>query len=201
MRLEDNSSQLLNQKKNEMKKLILFACVAALNTAYAQTTTPTTGNSNGSTSNSGNSNGNTSTSGNANVNTPTGVLNSYNRDYPNTNATWTMDGNNYRADYSNNGMNQAAIYDRNGNRLSSERQLSQGSYPSAISDYYTSNYPNEQYNVWSSQDKAGNTTYYVKRNEEMVWFDKNGKYKNKTKIKSSKNSDHSSPTRSNQKNK
>ncbi len=129
---------------------------------------------------------NTAIPDNTGVQTPSLITNHFNVDYPNNNPTWRQDGSNYRAEYidSKTNMGKAAIYDKNGVRIGTEEQLATGSYPITISDYYTKTYPNEtDYQVWSTNDGLGNTTYYINRKSETLWFDKTGKYKNKSKTK------------------
>lgn len=148
-----------------MKKILLLAFAASLNMALAQT--------------------NTATPSGSDLQTPSSVNSRYSTDYPNTTPAWSMDGSDYRADY-NDGTNHSVVYDKSGNRLSTDNEMREGAYPAGINDYYKTNYPSETYTVWSSQDKSGETSYYVKRKTEKVWFDKNGKYKSKTKIKTDK---------------
>ena len=121
-----------------------------------------------------------------NVQAPSGVSTRFSNDYPNMQPTWTMDGSNYRADYTDGSLNRSVIYDPSGKMMSKEEMLGNGTYPSTIGDYYTKNYPNEKYEVWSSTDPSGDMSYYTKRNSETVWFDKSGKYKKTTKTKTVK---------------
>lgn len=149
-----------------MKKLLLLAsAIVLINNASAQTTTPTP---------------------NGGIQTPNTITNRFSTDYPNMNATWTMDGKNYRAEYMDNSRWHSVTYDANGKMTNREEQLTMGNYPSAIGDYYTKNYPNEKYEVWSSTDGDGKTSYFTNRNSETLWFDNSGKYKNKSKAKERK---------------
>jgi hypothetical protein len=145
-----------------MKKIIIAAMLAfGMNVLSAQVNTGTT---------------TTGTSTHPNV--PAGVNARFGTDYPNTSATWRMDGSDYTAtwmDKSTN-MNRSVTYDKNGNLISNDNEMSSGSYPNGISDYYSQNYPGEDYKVWSSKDAKGNTTYYTMRNGKKVRFDKNGQY-------------------------
>lgn len=154
-----------------MKKIILIAvAVFSIEIATSQTNTAQADNTNG-------------------VQTPVLISTHFNVDYPNNNATWYNDGTNYRAEYmdAKTNMGKAVTYDKNGVRIGTEEQWSSGTYPSTISEYYTKTYPNESdYQVWSTNDGLGNTTYYTNRKSETIWFDKNGKYKSKTKKKSYK---------------
>lgn len=149
-----------------MKKLI-FSAVAALciSVATAQTTTPNAPP--------------TTPAVPGNIQTPNTVTDQFRIDYPNTNPTWTMDGNNYRGEYADpaTNMRHSVIYDKNGKMLSREELINRKDYPAGINAYYAEKYPNENYEVWSSTDASGNRSYYTKRNDETIRFDKDGKYK------------------------
>lgn len=147
-----------------MKKLFLFAAIAFSSFAVnAQTTTATPDNSN--------------------MQTPGPVSTRFTTDHPNTQASWTMDGSNYRANYTDGSVHHGATYDAKGKLISTDEQLGAGAYPAEIGDYYTKTYPNETYEVWSSTDAKGEKTFYTTRNSETVWFDKSGKYKSTMKTK------------------
>ena len=153
-----------------MKKSILMLLSAfGLNAGMAQSTTSTTTNSDS-------------------VKPPLSVSTKFQNDYPNTNATWVMDGDNYAAEYKNMNTNLGTriIYDMNGNRVSTHNEMGAGKYPVVIGDYYTTNYPKEIYTVWSSDDESGNTTYYSKGKENTIWFDKDGKYMSTIPVSNSK---------------
>jgi hypothetical protein len=147
---------------NIMKKIIITALlVFGMNALWAQVNTGTT---------------TTGTSQHPNV--PASVNARFGTDYPNTSATWRMDGSNYAASWTDKttNMGRTVIYDKNGNLISNDNEMSNGTYPSGISDYYSQNYPGEDYKVWSSMDSKGNTSYYTMRNGQRVHFDKDGKY-------------------------
>jgi hypothetical protein len=156
-----------------MKRTILIAFAAiGLNAAIAQTNTPVGRDLNG-------------------VDPPAVVTNKFQTDYPNINADWRMDEDNYAAEYRDpaTNMGRILVYDRNANLIRTDNEMKEG-YPDMIGNYYTKTYPNEDYKVWSSKDGKGNITYYSNRNDDVLWFDKNGKY-TKTKpgnrVKKSKN--------------
>jgi hypothetical protein len=115
------------------------------------------------------------------VNVPSPVQTRFSTDYPNSTATWTMDGNNYSASYNDPGssLGRTVVYDKNGTTLRTDAEMISGTYPLGINDYYTQNYPNESYTVWSSRDANGNTTYSSKRKGKKIWFDRDGKYQEK----------------------
>jgi hypothetical protein len=116
---------------------------------------------------------------------PKPVQSRFTTDYPNISPTWGAQGMNYTAQYTDQSSNQhrMVVYDRNGNVLSTDAEVDNTVYPVAISDYYTKNFPNEKYVVWSSQDGNGNINYYSKRKTEVLWFDKSGAYKSSKPIK------------------
>jgi hypothetical protein len=127
---------------------------------------------------------NTQTTTNQTVKVPESVNKRFSADYPDSKSTWTMRGNNYRAEYrdQSTNLNRAVIYDMAGNPIGTERELNMSDYPGTLRDYYNSNYPNESYKVWSSEDKTGKRTYYVPRKNEMIWFDEKGNYRTKNSI-------------------
>lgn len=106
----------------------------------------------------------------------------FSTDYPNINSNWSRVGSNYRAEYADtaSSLGRAIIYDANGNPVGTESQLGRGEYPATVNDYYSKTYPNEEFNVWSSQDNTGKPAYYVTRESDVIWFDDKGNYKNKT---------------------
>lgn len=147
-----------------MKKviIILFAALA-INTAIAQTNTPT---------------GMQTTP--PGVNAPSIVLNNFTTNQPNTKVEWRMDEENYAADYKDNitGRGRTIVYDRDGNVLRRDYEVEYTVYPGTIGQYYSENYPKEKYIVWSSEDGDGNLSYYYSYHDygKIVWFDKDGKY-------------------------
>lgn len=111
-------------------------------------------------------------------NVPSTVTNKFNTDNPNVKADWQTEGDHYTAQYMDetNHMNKTVVYDKSGNVVRTDMEINKSTYPATITDYYTKNYPTEEYKVWSSIDNNGNTTYYTKRKSETLWFDKNGSY-------------------------
>ena len=85
---------------------------------------------------------------------------------------------NYQAEYydQSNNLGRTVVYDRNGTIIREDHELGAGDFPTAIGDYYTQNFPNESYRVWSSEDVSGNRVYYGKCKDQVAWFDKEGKY-------------------------
>jgi hypothetical protein len=112
------------------------------------------------------------------VNVPLVVKTKFSRDYPNSIPDWGLDGSYYSAVYYDqvNNLGRAVVYDKSGKVIRVDTEMSAGSYPLAINDYYLQNYPDEGYTVWSSKDRAGMLMYYSTRQGKKIWFDKNGKH-------------------------
>jgi len=109
---------------------------------------------------------------------PGNVSKRFTTDYPNTNSTWTKSGTNYRAEYmdTKSKTGRAVVYDMNGNPVGMERELSRSDYPANINQYYTASYPNEEYRIWTSDDKTGKQTYFIPRKTEILYFDDKGTF-------------------------
>jgi hypothetical protein len=148
--------------KNELKKLktmkkitAIAALLFSMNILLAQTTT-TDYNS-----------------------VPNNISQQFKKDYPNSSAEWVVDGdNNYLAEFKNPTTKGSTIvvYDRDGRLVRTESEIADKSYPNEIDNYYSKQFPNAQYKVWSSKDARGNSTYYIKHNGDVHWFDKEGKF-------------------------
>lgn len=113
------------------------------------------------------------------------VLNQFKTDYPNQQPAWSMNDDYYRASFidGKNKNGHAAAYDKQGNVIYREEQLAKGDYPTGIANYYTSNFPNDKYEIWSNTNKTGLRCFYTKHNNEILWFDEKGNYRNKSKNK------------------
>lgn len=112
-----------------------------------------------------------------------GTVNSrFSTDNPGMTSTWSRSDTYYRAEYmdKDSRSGRAILYDENGNPMGTEREIGTADYPTGVSDYYTKNYPNEPYKVWSSEDKTGKRSYYVTRESDVIWFDDKGAYKSKS---------------------
>jgi len=104
------------------------------------------------------------------------VLDKFKQAYPDITPEWKMDGKNFVASFVDpntlKGIN--IVYDKDGNVIRKETELENSSYPQSINDYYINKYPGEKYKTWSSVDNTGVSTYYIKRANETIWFDKGG---------------------------
>lgn len=124
---------------------------------------------------------------------PAAVMRSFTLTYPNAGALWTVnDDNTYSAEYidEKTNMGSVIIYDQQGNLAAVESELHNDAYPVAIALYYIKNYPKEKFTIWSHYDTNDNKTYFAKRDQEVIWFNRDGKYihtvKNKTQLITSK---------------
>lgn len=109
---------------------------------------------------------------------PAVVIQNFTTQFPTVTAAWRMEGKNYRARFVDpqNKLGRAIVYDKEGNVIRTENEVDKAGYPSAIGDYYSDNYPGETYQVWYTDEKTGaKTLYFTNRNDETIWFDKEGK--------------------------
>lgn len=152
-----------------MRKTILAALLAfGMNVITAQTNTATGSNTNTSSGNQSNE-----------IKVPQQIASKFSTDYPNMNATWGRDGDNYTATYSDQGSNSGRkiTYDKNGDLMYNDMEMNGTNYPTGIDEYYMTNFPNEKYTIWSSDDGKGNMSYYSKSKDGKTnWFDKDGKF-------------------------
>jgi hypothetical protein len=109
---------------------------------------------------------------------PSSISNKFNTDYPDALPAWESDGTTYRAQYKDKitKRDRALVYDGNGNIIRTDNEMDRNAFPAGVSDYYKFNYPNEEPQVFVTEDNMGNRQYFIKRNSGMIWFDKNGKY-------------------------
>lgn len=109
---------------------------------------------------------------------PKAVSEQFTREHPGITPSWKADGKLYKAYYtdSKTNMGQLVVYDDKGNVQRRESELDKLAYPSSINDYHSRNFPGESYKLWSVDDKTGVRTYYSERNQQLMWFDKNGNY-------------------------
>jgi hypothetical protein len=116
---------------------------------------------------------------------PASILSKFKNDYPGEQPTWSTDNGNYRAVFVDGSKmyGHAVAYDMQGNVVYREERIASSNYPSGVTSYYTTNYPNDKYEVWASTDKSGKKKYYSNHNLETLWFDENGTYVSKTKVR------------------
>ncbi len=109
---------------------------------------------------------------------PDNVNDSFTKNHPNVVPNWSKDGENFRAIYEDPLTHKGVliIYNKQADVIRSEFEIDNADQPKPISDYYNKNYPQEKYKTWSTQDHTGVKTYYIIRNNEVMYFDKDGNY-------------------------
>src|SRR5688500_20058555 len=153
-----------------MKKSLLLLCAAfSMSAVVAQNTNPPTSPS---TTQPQNSKTQSSTWQNTpaqqNTQVPGTINQRFTTDYPNIKPNWSTSGTNYRAEYmdTETRLGRAVLYDQNGNPVGKELELNRTEYPKTITEYYSSNYPNEEFRIWSAEDMTGKRNYFVTRKSE-----------------------------------
>ncbi len=108
---------------------------------------------------------------------PAEVKDKFIKEHPSVTPSWSMDGKNFKAEFvdPNTFKGNCIVYDAEGNVIRRENEMENASYPKSINDYFIKTYPGEKFKTWSSLDARGNRTFYIKRNNDQVWFDKDGK--------------------------
>jgi len=174
-----------------MKKQILLAALLAGATlgVNAQTTTPTTTNSQGTTNNQSTNNGTTTiqqgtntanrpyqSQTNYNMMTESGIpqniRDTYGSSYNGATGTkWEGDGTNYRSTFQQNGKNMSVIYDKNGKMTESRTSMEMTDFPQSVQTAMKGRNANMPYEV-----KMGNNTYYSATvGDQEMYYDKTGK--------------------------
>lgn len=149
-----------------MKKIIICMMLCAIGTvglAQTKTKTPT----------------GTQQAPSKNQTVPDNIRTHFSDNYPNVRgAEWSTSGNNHSVKYRNDqNLQQVITYDNNARVIRQDQQLDEMRIPTGVTSYYNTNYPNQtDYMVWSSQDNAGNVTYYSTYNNQMIYFDATGNY-------------------------
>ena len=115
---------------------------------------------------------------------PASICKRFLNNFPNTNPTWDMEGDNYIAQYKDDitKRNRLVFINKNGNIVRSDSEMDGLSYPPAIVNFYHDTHPNEIFNVWISEDNNGNRTYYSVLDTCVLWFDGKGNYAAKIEI-------------------
>ncbi len=109
---------------------------------------------------------------------PQAIVDKFIKEYPGITPSWRMDGKNFQAEFVNptTFKGNVIVYDKDGNVIRRENEMENASYPPNINTYFIKKYPGEKFKTWTTQNENGEETYYIKRNNEIVWFDKNGNY-------------------------
>jgi hypothetical protein len=152
-------------EKPVMKKIYLLILISCSVFAVAQRTTSIPKKNNSETSSP------------REVKPPDVIVERFNKEHPGVTPTWRMDGKNYVADFvdANTLKGMTIVYDAEGKVIRRESEVENSSYPQVINDYYIKHYPGEKYRTWTSQDEKGERRYFIKRDRNTLWFDKEGK--------------------------
>ena len=110
--------------------------------------------------------------------TPASIQEKFKKEYPDVTPTWRKDEKYYVADFTdtNSFKGTTIAYDKNGNVVRRESEMENSTYPAAINNYFVKNYPGEKFKTWKSLDETGEQKYCIKREYQVLWFDKEGNY-------------------------
>lgn len=117
---------------------------------------------------------------------PDSISNKFKSSYPNVkNAQWKTDKNLYTASYRDSmNFENRVIYDKTGKFQMNQRQISSTTAPKPVNDYYQANYPKEtDYFIWRQDDYNGMQQFFIERQNEILYFDENGKFLKKEALK------------------
>jgi hypothetical protein len=114
----------------------------------------------------------------AQITPPPAIEEKFKNEHPSVTPTWSMDGQNFKAEFIDPATfkGNSIVYDKEGNVMRRENEMENSSYPQGINDFYIKKYPGEKFKTWSSQDNSGERSYFIRRDNEIVWFDKEGNY-------------------------
>jgi len=121
--------------------------------------------------------------------TPEAIKNKFNTDHPGQLlVSWRAGKKEYKVTYTDPKTNSGHIifYDKNGKIIRTEGEVTYQNYPSAIKEFYSQKFPGEKYKVWETEKIAGQKLYYIPREKQEYWFDKDGKFITKKRMKERK---------------
>ena len=98
--------------------------------------------------------------------------------YPDvTMVNWLHAPNGYKVSFVDKDQVQnMVIFSADGKIVRREMEVTKD-YPQAIVEYYTKTYTDEkEKHIWLVTDENGNKTYYIKRADKIIYFDKEGKF-------------------------
>ena len=108
---------------------------------------------------------------------PAAVKTSFANDYPGRSAKWEKEAPNYEANFKMDGKTMSALYDGNGSRQESETDIKVADLPSSVQDYITQNYKGEKIKEAAIITKANGEVNYEAEVKGMdVLFTKDGKF-------------------------
>ncbi len=107
---------------------------------------------------------------------PAIVTSKFTTEFPNSNPSWSMSGENYAAEIldGTTQLKKIIVYDSFGNQLYTSSENGPGTYPKPIMNYFKKNFPENKYQIWSLQKKDSVTAYYSIQNKDTLWFDSKG---------------------------
>ncbi len=107
---------------------------------------------------------------------PAIVTSKFTTEFPNSDPSWSMAGENYAAEILDGStqLKRIVIYDSFGNKLLTSSESAPGSYPKPIGNYFKKNYPDNKYQIWAIQKKDSISGFYSLQNKDTLWFDKEG---------------------------
>jgi len=109
--------------------------------------------------------------------------------YPDvTMVKWLNAPNGYKVSFvDKDNVQNMVIFSADGKIVRREMEITKD-YPQPIVEYYTKTYPDEkERHIWVVADENGNKTYYVKRSDKIIYFDKEGKFVREEKAEIMKN--------------
>ena len=111
---------------------------------------------------------------------PDKVQMTFKEKYPDaTVVKWDADGDRYKVLFTDKERVQnVVVFDRDGKIVRREMEVANvANHPRPIVEYYTKNYPGDKtQRVWVITDESGNKTYYIPREDKIIYFDKDGKF-------------------------
>ena len=108
---------------------------------------------------------------------PSVVKTSFAKDFPGTSPNWEKETPNYEANFKMDGKTMSALYDANGSRQESETDIKVADLPASVKDYIAQNYKGETIKEAAIITKANGEINYEAEVKGMdVLFTKEGKF-------------------------
>ena len=108
---------------------------------------------------------------------PEKVKTAFKNSYGSEDVTWTRKGNDYMATFKSKGtesLETIVLYDARGGVVLKEREFLSNTGPVAISKYCGKHMLGKNCRAWEVESSNGNRSYFVVRDNEAIWFDRNG---------------------------
>jgi hypothetical protein len=108
---------------------------------------------------------------------PAAVKAAFEREYPNTKATWDKEDQGYEAEFKKDGKEMSVIIDGSGKIIETETMIAVTDLPAPISDYMSKHYSGMKVEEAAKIINAnGDVTYEAEIKEKDVVFDANGNF-------------------------